>query len=185
MKYGQTLVGRKKVNKLKKLLESVKNINADVVEIGVYFGGTALEIAKIENKNNIYLFDTFNGMPNFSKEKDKKWKIGSFSNTDYEKIKCLFLNYKNVEIYRGIFPQETFENIKNKKLKFVHIDVDNYQSYKDSLSAIYENVVENGIIIFDDYNESCCPGANLAIDEFFENKERIIFDDTYYIIKEK
>ena len=183
MEYGETIVVKEKVDKLKELLKSVKDLNGDVVEIGVYFGGTALEIAKIENKNTIHIFDTFNGMPNFSEEKDKKWVIGSFKGADFEKIKNLFLNYDNVKIYDGIFPNETFENIKKIKLKFVHIDVDNYQSYKDSLSAIYENVVENGIIIFDDYNESCCPGANLAIDEFFKNKERIIFDNTYYIIK--
>ena len=87
-------------------------------------------------------------LPNFSEEKDREWVIGSFKGADFEKIKSLFLNYDNVKIYDGIFPDETFENIKNIKLKFVHIDVDNYQSYKDSLSAIYENVVENGIIVF-------------------------------------
>ena len=64
------------------------------------------------------------------------------------------------------------------------MDVDNYISYKESLEFFYDKMVNGGIIVFDDYNCECCPGANLAIDEFFSSKEeKLLFDSVYYIIK--
>jgi hypothetical protein len=44
-------------------------------------------------------------------------------------------------------------------------------------------MAKGGIIVFDDYNCDCCPGANKAIDEFFQGKEKINYDISAYIIK--
>jgi hypothetical protein len=45
-------------------------------------------------------------------------------------------------------------------------------------------MVVNGIMIFDDYDCECCPGANAAIDEFFKEKEeKIVTDVIAYIVK--
>ena len=73
------------------------------------------------------------------------------------------------------FPNSYAKNvIKNKKFKFVHLDVDNYQPYKESLEFFYDKMVPGGIILFDDYDCDCCPGANKAVDEFFSDKPEVI-----------
>lgn len=183
IKDGQTLLTRQKVLKLIELLDKTKNIEGSIAEVGVYKGGTAKLIAEKSGKSRVYLFDTFEGMPNFTENVDDHWGLGSFNNTDYDSIKSIFKDYTNVFIYKGIFPDDTSNNIENETFRFVHLDVDNYKSYKDSLNFIYSKMVKGGIIVFDDYNCDCCPGANKAIDEFFKGKEKVIYDVSAYIIK--
>lgn len=183
IKDGQTLLTRQKVLKLIELLDKTKNVEGSIAEVGVYKGGTAKLIAEKSGKSRVYLFDTFEGMPNFTENVDDHWGLGSFNNTDYDSIKSIFKDYTNVFIYKGIFPDDTSNNIENETFRFVHLDVDNYKSYKDSLNFIYSKMVKGGIIVFDDYNCDCCPGANKAIDEFFKGKEKVIYDVSAYIIK--
>jgi len=180
---GQSLVEKEKINKIINLLNKVKDLEGEYSEVGVYKGGTSLIISQNSN-SNVYLFDTFEGMPNHTKNIDGTWGLGSFGDIEVEEIIKLFKDYENVKIHKGIFPAETSKFIKDNKFKFVHLDVDNYISYKESLEFFYDKMVKEGIIIFDDYNCECCPGANLAIDEFFLSKEeKLLFDSVYYIIK--
>jgi hypothetical protein len=46
-------------------------------------------------------------------------------------------------------------------------------------------MVIGGVMVFDDYDEACCPGANKAVDEFFQNKKETLQNNfSTYIIKE-
>jgi hypothetical protein len=178
-----SLIEEDKLIFLIKLLKTVDHLDGNISEVGVYKGGSAFEIAN-NTKSNIYLFDTFTGMPCYDSEKDGSWKIGSFEDTCYEQVKDMFKNFQNVFIYKGFFPRENSHMVEKKIFKFVHLDVDNYTSYKECLEYFYKRIVSGGIIIFDDYNNSCCPGANLAVDEFFKDKEEVILiDKAVYVIK--
>ena len=42
---------------------------------------------------------------------------------------------------------------------------------KSIVNKLYENVVIGGSIIFDEYYSHKYPGARIAVNEFFENKE--------------
>ena len=46
-----------------------------------------------------------------------------------------------------------------------------YESYLECLNKLYENIVVGGSIIFDEYYSHKYPGARIAVNEFFENKE--------------
>jgi O-methyltransferase len=168
--YGSSLVDKNKITHIIELLKSVTELNGDVCEVGVYRGGTAKIISENINDCNLFLFDTFGGMPYYDLEKDKDWDVGTFNQTDYDMVSNLFKNKPNVEVYKGIFPSETSHNIQDKKFKFVHLDVDNYQPYKESLEFFYDKMVPGGVILFDDYDCNCCPGANKAVDEFLSDK---------------
>lgn len=185
--YGTSLVPQNQIRDFTLLLNKILHIDADIAEVGVYRGGTAKIICDNSKNNNIYLFDTFCGMPFFDEQKDGIWEKGTFNECDYNSIVELFKQYQNCFIYKGIFPQETSHNILNKKFKFVHLDVDNYQSHIECLNFFYEKVVKGGIIIFDDYNNDLCPGANKAVDEFFSNKsEKILnINKSFYIVKDE
>ncbi len=180
---GHSLVIKEKINKIIELLKKIENLYGDYAEVGVYKGGTAIVISENSN-SSVHLFDTFEGIPYHTENIDGTWYLGTLNDVDITDIIKLFEDQEHVKIYKGIFPIETSKNIENNKFKFVHLDVDNYQSYKESLEFFYERMVTNGIIVFDDYNCECCPGAKLAIDEFFaDKKEKLIFDDVYYITK--
>jgi hypothetical protein len=90
-------------------------------------------------------------------------------------VKDLLNDYINCRIYKGIFPADTGSYVKNKMFKLVHLDVDIYMSYKNSLDFFYPRMIKNGIVIMDDYRLKFCFGAKKAIDEFMSNKpEKLI-----------
>lgn len=172
---GYTLVSDERAYILYQLAKSVNKLGGDVAEIGVYKGGTAMLLAKfLDSKGkNLYLFDTFQGMPKVNPKYDLH-KEGDFSDTSFDDIKRLLREFKNVKIFRGIFP-ETAHPISDRVFCFVHIDVDIYQSVKDCCDFFYRRMIPGGVIVFDDYGFPSCKGAKKAVDEFFKDKSDIGF----------
>lgn len=172
-----SLVNTPRLEVIKELVNYTNSLPGACAEIGVYKGGTAGLI--IENtERSIYLCDTFAGLPYWDEIDGKAHKVGSFSEIP-EDERNLFLEYvskkSNVKVYKGIFPSETGDNLSNEVFSFVHLDVDAYESYKQCLNFFYNRMVPNGVIVFDDYNASSCPGAKLAVDEFFSDKpEKVV-----------
>jgi O-methyltransferase len=147
--------------------------DGDVIECGVYKGGTAalmascMHEAKLSKK--LYLFDTFEGMPETDLEKD--WhKKGDFSDTSIEAVKDFVGFPEMVNFRKGLLPL-TFQGLENTRFCFAHIDLDIYRSIWDALEFIWPRLVTGGFIIFDDYGFPSCPGAREAVDEFFLNKD--------------
>lgn len=114
------------------------------IEVGVWQGGSAQYLARLaeEQKRQIFLYDTFEGIP-YKCDKDKH-EIGDFSDTDYEMVKkCI----PYATVVKGIFPNSA---VKMPPIAFAHIDCDQYQSTMDSLAYIIPQMVKGGIIWFDD-----------------------------------
>ena len=72
----------------------------------------------------------------------------------------------------------------------LHADADLYASYKDILENLYHWVVPGGVIVLDEYmntwENAKFPGARKAIDEFFQDRERVVRDEIYgkfYVVK--
>ena len=107
-------------------------------------------------------------MPETDPNKDKH-KQGDFDDTSIEFVKKYLKDCDNIEIYQGFFP-ETAGPITDKQFSLVHIDVDIYKSVVDCCDFFYQRMITGGIMIFDDYGFSTCPGAKNAVDEFFKDK---------------
>ncbi|MCT4592413.1 MAG: TylF/MycF family methyltransferase [Candidatus Gracilibacteria bacterium] len=145
-------------------------IDGDYAEVGVCEGGTAKTICEAKKDKSLYLFDTFDGLPETEKiDETVNFKPNMFS-ADFEKVKEKLADYKNVYIYKGLFPK-TSTPIKDKKFAFVHLDVDLYQGTKDCLEFFYSRMTKGGIIISHDYDME---GVRKAFDEFFANKPEIV-----------
>ena len=142
----------------------------DVAEVGVYKGGTARVLAKtIEpQQKTLHLFDTFSGMPATDSNKDLH-KEGDFHDTSLEMVKAYLSDCNNLKYYPGVFPA-TAEAVEEISFCLVHIDVDIYDSVMDCCKFFYARMQRGGIMIFDDYGFITCPGAKLAVDEFFADK---------------
>lgn len=132
------------------------------VEVGVYKGGSAWHLAQLSEQQDrsLYLFDTFTGIP-YQDEIDPA-KIGDFSDTTYEAVRAAL---PDAFITVGIFPDSV--NFELEPVAFVHLDVDQYKSYKDAIAYLSPRMVPGGIMWFDDY---CLPGAKKAIDEAFGDR---------------
>jgi O-methyltransferase len=167
---GYTLVDEVRCFMIYQLARQVIESFGNVAEIGVYRGGTAKLLAKIfEGKNKtVYLFDTFSGMPasdpsrDFNKQKD-------YNDTSLKSVKTFMHDCKNVHFYEGLFPV-TAKPIEGMTFCLVHIDADIYKSVKDCCVFFYPRMEKGGIMIFDDYGCLFCPGAKMAVDEFFLDK---------------
>lgn len=98
LEFGDTLVNFQKVEFIKNKIIELNDINFSIAEVGVYKGGTAKIILEIMNKNcGLYLFDTFEGIPNKS-EQDNVHIVGDFNDTSYDDILKYFMSYQNVYI---------------------------------------------------------------------------------------
>jgi len=150
--------------------QQTASLPGNIAEVGVYRGGTArilTETSQLHSKT-VHLFDTFEGMPEVDASRDIHRK-GDFSDTSVESVKKQLGKLSNYVTHKGIFP-ETAAPVENEVFSLVHIDVDIYKSVLDCCQFFYHRVTESGLMVFDDYGSETCPGAKLAVDEFFRDK---------------
>lgn len=99
-----------------------------------------------------------------------------FSKNSYNKllIKIKKLRLDNVILIKGNFNKTVPKFFKNKKTKIFagNIDCDLYSSYKIVLPVLWNNLINKGMIMLDEYYSLKFPGAKIACDEFF-TKEKI------------
>ena len=161
-----------------KLVEQVKKIEGDVIEIGVWRGGSGCLIArkcKLEEiPNTIFLCDTFEGVVKAG-EHDDFYEGKEHANTSQKIVEGVAtqLSLDNVKILKGIFPDETGDILKNSRFRLCHIDVDSYQSGKDILEWIWNRMTVHGIIVWDDYGDFVSGGITKLVEEEMTKKDRI------------
>jgi O-methyltransferase len=172
---SRSLVDEVRQFMLSQCVAQCKAIDGDVAEVGVYRGGTARLIGELlrGSGKQIHLFDTFAGMPDVDQKRDLHRK-GDFADTSLESVRASLEDVPNLHFYQGFFPQ-TAGPIEDKRFSMAHIDVDIYQSVLDCCSFFYPRMNRGGIMIFDDYGVTSCPGAKLAVDEFFKDKPEVPF----------
>ena len=135
-------------------------------EVGVFRGASAKMICETKGQTRLYLFDTFEGLPDQIGATDGRFKRGMFIANEKEVRKRLS-KYPSVEIYAGIFP-DTANAVKDIKFSFVHLDVDLYSVTKKALEFFYPRMLPGGRILSHDYGQ--CEGVWLAFDEFIADK---------------
>lgn len=180
-----SLVTKDRMDSIVDKLEKVKNLDGFVCEVGVYKGGTSKLICSNTN-SKVFLIDTFEGLPQES-EHDNYCKKGFFNNPSTEHIVQLLNPLTNYEIIKQEFPKGDTSKLDNLKFKFIHLDVDIYESTKNCLEYFYPRMLIGGYIVIDDYNWFQCLGVNIAVNEFFSiRKEKPICEipNQAFIIKE-
>ncbi|HBF67018.1 MAG TPA: macrocin-O-methyltransferase [Candidatus Magasanikbacteria bacterium] len=144
-----------------------------IAEVGVYRGGSAKLICEAKGDRPLYLFDTFDGLPDPDACDDPKFYKGQFDDAVFEEVKNYLKGYPNVFIYQGLFPQ-TAQPILDKRFSFVNLDVDIYESTRSCLEFFYPRMSRGGFILSHDYSNSA--GVRRAFDEFFSSKPEAIVE---------
>ena len=152
------------------LARQALHLPGDFAEVGVYQGGTARLLADLlaGSGRSLYLFDTFTGMPSTDATRDLH-REGDFSDTSLERVRSLLRDRPGVLLRPGFFPQ-TAAGLEGDAFALVHVDVDIYRSVLDSCAFFYPRLVAGGVLVFDDYGWTSCPGARAAVDEFFGDR---------------
>lgn len=152
-----------------------KKRKGNLAEVGVFRGGTAKLICEVKGSNNLYLFDTFEGLPKPSEaDKESKFEEGEFKETSLEEVNKYLSKYSNFSLIKGLFPKSVPKYLFKKKFIFVHLDVDLYESTLESLKFFYPRMESGGIIISHDY--STHNGVKQAFDEYFKNKPELVIE---------
>ena len=132
------------------------------LEFGVGTGNTINYISKFTN-DYVYGFDSFEGLP-------EKWRDG-FEKGCFTQNGNLPLVHNNVVLIKGWF-NETLVNFiqsHNKKVSFIHIDVDLYSSTKYILNVLKDYIDKDCIIVFDELvNYPGFDGDNGELKAFYE-----------------
>lgn len=152
------------------LMVQVRDLAGEICEVGVWRGGSGALIAARERQlgsvATVHLFDTFEGVVKTS-NRDSMYvdgEHGDASRLDTEQF-LQSLNLGGVEIHAGIFPEETGHVLKDRKVKFVHIDVDVYVSAKSAMNFLFDQLEVGGVVVFDDYGFRGCDGVTSYVDE--------------------
>tara|TARA_B100000029_G_scaffold508795_1_gene596516 strand:+ start:440 stop:1366 length:927 start_codon:yes stop_codon:yes gene_type:complete len=154
-------------------IKATKDLPGDIAELGVWKGATSRLICEVKGEKNLYLFDTFEGLPK-TNDNDRFVQKGWLENTSLESVKNYLSDFKNIHFLKGVFP-ETTGPITDKKFSFVHLDTNLYQSTLDALDFFWPRMVVGGRIVSHDYNTNSMPGIKQAFSEFFMNQpEKII-----------
>ena len=132
------------------------------LEFGVASGNTINYILKFTN-DKVYGFDSFEGLP-------ENWRDG-FDKGAFSRNGNLPQVNNNVELIKGWFNETLINFIEthNKKVSFIHIDVDLYSSTKYILNVLKNYIDKDCIIVFDELvNYEGFDGDNGELRAFYE-----------------
>lgn len=162
-----------------------KDIEGDIVEFGVHEGRWINILYNILNNEcaldrQIFGFDSFEGLPAHDEETNSPYYTQGKYKCSYDRC------YKNVQVdlrnnihlVKGLFC-ETLKNIDIEKLKkfvFIRIDCDLYEAAKDCLSFISHRIVDNAILVFDDWSYTSRAGETRAFFEWIPTVPHLKFE---------
>jgi O-methyltransferase len=177
------------------LRESVKyiirhNVPGSIVECGVWKGGGMMAVAKtlleLETERDLYLFDTFEGMPPptavdvdlYGVQADVLLKTNPMTPAiaPFEEV-CRNMystgyNPARINLVRGKV-EDTLPRAAPREIALLRLDTDWYQSTLHELVHLYPRLIKGGILIIDDYGHFV--GSKKAVDEYFQKNGIPIF----------
>lgn len=180
------------IERMYSLFQAVKyvidaDISGDFVECGVWRGGSVMLIAetllyKGVSDRQIYLYDTFDGMSAPTTVDidlyggQAKEMLEAESRREDALVWCVApLDDVRENLEKTSYPMENFKLIKGKvedtipshapqTISLLRLDTDWYESTKVEMDHLYPRLVQDGVLIVDDYGH--WRGSRLAIDEY-------------------
>lgn len=159
------------LNNLKELFES-RGIDGSMAEVGVFQGETAAIINSVFSTRLLYLFDTFEGFPEFDVKLDRQGGYSEampnqFSDTSEDLVLSKMMYPQKIIIKKGYFPESAAE--VDDSFCFVRIDLDLYQPTKAALDFFHDKIVSGGIVIVHDYFGGAYKGIKAIVDDYIND----------------
>jgi O-methyltransferase len=162
-----------------------QGIPGDVVECGVWRGGSMQAIARVlaargATDRELHLFDTFEGMPPPTEEdvqhggppaaellatRPRTAKVWAIADLEDVKTGMAQVDYPAERIhYHPGLVEETIPDAAPQRIALLRLDTDWYASTKHELEHLYDRVPSGGVVVIDDYDY--WEGSRKAVDEF-------------------
>lgn len=174
---GYTLLDVKRLYTLWQMTNMLKNYKGEILDIGCLKGGAGMLMSSGNNIGKTFLIDTFEGLVESENYHKKDHFVFNKINVVRNKIKKLRI--KNTEVIKGIFPSQMKSKFNKKKFKLCHIDVNTYKSTARSFYFIKDNIIKNGVIVFDDYGIFSVFGVKKFVDKIMKNNKEFLFINNY------
>jgi O-methyltransferase len=163
-----------------------QNIQGDIVECGVWRGGSMMSVAytlmRLNRHRRLHLFDTFEGMPpptdkdvnlrgeeasKLLKKSDRSAWVWAECQIDEVRRNMESTGYapENVNYIVGKV-EDTIPANAPEKIALLRLDTDWYESTRHELIHLFPRLSRGGVLIIDDYGH--WQGARRAVDEYFE-----------------
>ena len=123
-----------------------------------------------------HIFDSFEGLSTLSEQdKNERFDLSAeeidaqaqtFACTE-DVVRDNLKEFSFIRTYKGWIPTR-FHEVQNHKFSLIHVDVDLYAPYRDTIEFFYPLLLPGGAMVFDDYGLSQFPGAKAAVDEALE-----------------
>lgn len=156
------------------LLEKCRTVSGDIVEFGCYEGDTSLAMAKLKLGKILWLYDSFEGLP--EKSVADFSSIGNNFQTGELKASknAVMKRFLHASLPKPIIKKAWFDELDTERdlpneIAFALLDGDYYESIKVSLRIVAPKMTKGGIIVVHDYRNEALPGAAKAVDEFLTN----------------
>ncbi len=178
-----------------------RGIDGDVVECGVWKGGTAMLMASAladfgQTDRLIYLYDTYEGMVDPTGEDvdyddvTPRQRLNRLNMTSFGEWCCAPLDEVRSNMARTAYPIDRFVFVKGRveqtiprvlpeAICLLHLDTDWYASTRHELRHLYPLLGHGGALSIDDYGH--WRGCRRAVDEYFqENNVNMFLSRTDY-----
>ncbi len=166
----------------------MNGIKGDIVECGVWRGGSSMAIAETlmaggSAERHLWLYDTFEGMSAPTSEdashdgesaaaqlarteRSEERNIWCVSPLDDVRTNMAATSYPDgkVTLVKGKV-EDTIPGTVPESIALLRLDTDWYESTKHELEQLYPRLAKGGILIIDDYG--FWQGAKKAVDEYF------------------
>jgi hypothetical protein len=165
-----------------------KGLEGDVVECGVFFGGSVMVAARTlalydPDPRRIVAIDTFHGFLRRTAEDvdfngqevcepsdlERKWPFREPAETN---IRSVPYHHPSLEIIEGDVLEVLEPAVSGRKIAVLRLDTDTYDTTRHELEVGWPRVVKGGVVIVDDYG--WCKGARKAVDDYFRDKPVMI-----------
>lgn len=174
-----TMVDLYRCYELWQLVGESAKLSGDLLEVGVWRGGTgclmALRCKEAGIRGEVHLCDTFEGVANAGAQ-DTAYRGGEHADTSVQIVEDLAsaCNLDNVRLWKGIFPEQNGAALADRSFRFCHIDVDVYQSACNVLEWVWGRLAPGGIVVFDDYGFAGCEGVTRLVNEQRARPDRVM-----------
>ena len=183
-----TMTSEERIISLFESLEYIRlnNIEGDFVECGVWKGGNILGMMEYLSYHNmidrkVWIYDTFEGMTN--PEDDDVDFNNTKANDIIDSIRCYSpLEEVKINLSSSSLPNdrlvyvvgdicETLDYEKNipNKISILRLDTDWYKSTKKEMEVLYPKLINNGVLIVDDYGH--WKGSKKAVDDYITDQK--------------
>lgn len=169
---SNSFVDQYKCYELWEQLGQLRHLAGDILEVGVWRGGTGVLLARrardIGLDARVFLADTFQGVAKAG-DNDPWYRGGEHSDTSAAVVKELAARLDvDIDILEGIFPDDTGYLVEDRRFRFVHIDVDVYESAKHVWEWVWPRLCVGGTVLWDDYGSFECEGVVTLGRELFD-----------------